>query len=68
MSELKNNDGTRRVLTRRSFFAIGGGAIVAIAAGGAYMAGAEPPKRGQDPAGLQPTANVKQMALAVTDG
>ena len=74
MSELNNNDNARWGMTRRGFFAIGGGAVVAVAAGGAYMAGAapgDPPHRGKAPAGLKTVgvpSNVKQMALAVTDG
>ncbi len=73
MSELIINEGARRVMSRRGFFAIGSGAVVALAAGGAYAAGdgdQAPAPRGKIPAGQNPAngVGVKKMALAVTDG
>jgi FtsP/CotA-like multicopper oxidase with cupredoxin domain len=73
VSELINNDGARRLISRRGFFAISSGAVVALAAGGAYAAGngdQDPAPRGKGPAGLNPAngAGVTKLALAVTDG
>lgn len=60
---------TPRVLSRRNFLIFGGGAIAAVAAGGGAMAAtAAPGARGKMPPGLVPQPNVRQLALAVTDG
>ncbi len=70
MSELSNNNGARRLISRRGFFAIGSGAVVALATGGAYAAGngGPPVPRGKLPPGLTTGPGIKKLALAVTDG
>lgn len=65
-----HDDDVRRPLSRRAFLISGGGAVVALAAGGALAAGTTG-TRGKVPPGLRTTnvpANVRQKALAVTDG
>jgi len=72
VNDQPNQDATRRLgLSRRSFLISGGGAVVALIAGGAYAAGSSEPTRGKVPAGLRTTgvpANVRQRAFAVSDG
>ena len=68
--EHDSDTSTPRVLSRRNFLIFGGGAAVALAAGGVMVATADgPPPRGKMPPAWFPRrTQIEQLALAVTDG
>jgi FtsP/CotA-like multicopper oxidase with cupredoxin domain len=72
VNDQPNQETTRRFnISRRSFIVSGGGAAVALMAGGVYAGTSDVPERGKAPAGLRTTdvpTYVRQKAFSVSDG